>query len=120
MASSKDGVSKDWKGKEELFIQALRSVFESLITSPLDTPSNDDNVDTRLNDYISSDQGVLVVSCIVTLCKILDNILLESKYNPKTRTIKLSNRLFCDKIGTVPGGGKFMLFSLTNQYNEHN
>ena len=108
MASTNDGASKDCKDKKELFIRALRNIFESLTPSALDTQSNDEGAGTScLNDCISSDQGVLVVSCIVTLSKILDNILLESKYNPKTRTIKLSNRLFRDKIGTVPGGGEF-------------
>ena len=45
-------------------------------------------------------------ACIITLCKILDNILLEKKYTTKTRSIKLSNKLFQDKIGVVPGGGE--------------
>lgn len=46
-------------------------------------------------------------ACIITLCKILDNILLEKKYTSKTRSIKLSNKLFQDKIGVVPGGGEY-------------
>ena len=45
-------------------------------------------------------------ACIITLCKILDNILLEKKYTTKTRSIKLSNKLFQDKNGVVPGGGE--------------
>jgi len=45
-------------------------------------------------------------SCVITLCKVLDNILLERQYNPKTRSIKLSNQLFRERVGSVPGGGE--------------
>jgi|EP00979_Chaetoceros_neogracilis_P000445 hypothetical protein len=47
--------------------------------------------------------------CLITLCKVLDNILLERQYNPKTRSIKLGNKLFHDRVGKVPGGGKIAL-----------
>jgi hypothetical protein len=48
-------------------------------------------------------------SCVITLCKVLDNILLERQYNPKTRSIKLSNQLFRERVGSVPGGVEFLL-----------
>jgi len=48
----------------------------------------------------------ITASCLITLCKVLDNILLERQYNPKTRSIKLGNKLFRDRVGKVPGGGK--------------
>jgi len=47
--------------------------------------------------------------CVITLCKILDNILLERKYNPKTRSIKLSNKLFRERVGSIPGGVDILL-----------
>ncbi len=46
------------------------------------------------------------ISCVITLCKVLDNILLERQYNSKTRSIKLGNKLFRERVGSVPGGGK--------------
>jgi len=53
--------------------------------------------------------NVKAKDCIITLSKILDNILREKKYNPKTRSIKLTNRLFREKIGLVPGATDFLL-----------
>lgn len=50
----------------------------------------------------------ITASCLITLCKVLDNILLERQYNPKTRSIKLGNKLFRDRVGKVPGGGKII------------
>lgn len=51
-------------------------------------------------------ESEITVLCVVTLSKVLDNILLERQYNPKTRSIKLGNKLFRDRVGSVPGGGK--------------
>lgn len=48
----------------------------------------------------------VTASCLVTLCKVLDNIILEKKYNAKTRSIKLGNKLFRERVGNIPGGGK--------------
>lgn len=48
-------------------------------------------------------------SCLITLSKVLDNILLERKYNPKTRSIKLGNKLFRERVGRIPGGVEFLL-----------
>jgi len=54
----------------------------------------------------ASGESEITVLCLVTLSKVLDNILLERQYNPKTRSIKLGNKLFRDRVGSVPGGGK--------------
>ena len=51
-------------------------------------------------------EAEMTVLCLVTLSKVLDNILLERQYNPKTRSIKLGNKLFRERVGSVPGGGK--------------
>jgi hypothetical protein len=51
-------------------------------------------------------EAEMTVLCLVTLSKVLDNILLERQYNPKTRSIKLGNKLFRERVGSVPGGGE--------------
>ena len=65
----------------------------------------DDSDETSPDDNANADKA-LVCGAIITLCKILDNIILEKKYNAKTRSIKLSNKLFKDKVGKVSGGGE--------------
>lgn len=56
-----------------------------------------------------SGESLVTMSCIITLCKVVDNMLLERQYNPKTRSIKLGNKLFRDRVGSVPGGGECSL-----------
>ena len=56
-----------------------------------------------------SGETLVTMSCIITLCKVVDNMLLERQYNPKTRSIKLGNKLFRDRVGSVPGGGECSL-----------
>ena len=65
-----------------------------------DHDDDDDN-----GDEVNNVQKSLASSCVITLCKILDNIIFEKQYNAKTRSIKLSNKLFKDKVGKVSGGG---------------
>lgn len=60
----------------------------------------------RSNSSSKTNVDVTPAYCLITLCKVLDNILLERQYNPKTRSIKLGNKLFRDRVGKVPGGGK--------------
>ena len=66
---------------------------------------SDNNTLDRSGGEISSSS----ISCVVTLCKVLDNILLEREYNAKTRTIKLGNKLFRERVGCVPGGGEYFV-----------
>jgi len=61
---------------------------------------------SNANAPSSAKVDAITASCLITLCKVLDNILLERQYNPKTRSIKLGNKLFRDRVGKVPGGGK--------------
>ena len=70
-----------------------------------DSTSNSNNNNNKINE-IGNVNKCLASSCVITLCKILDNIILERKYNAKTRSIKLSNKLFKDKVGKVIGGGE--------------
>lgn len=75
-------------------------------TSTTTTTINNNGKDDS-NNIIGANKN-LACSCVITLCKILDNIILEKKYNAKTRSIKLSNKLFKDKVGKVQGGGELV------------
>jgi hypothetical protein len=90
------------------FLKALsriESTYEDI------SGGDNDGSSTELNN-----EKALASACIITLCKILDNIILEKKYNPKTRSIKLSNKLFKDKVGKVLGGGKCFFFQMFIQF----
>ena len=54
-------------------------------------------------DRLSSEE------CIVTLAKVLDNIITESTYNKKTRKLKLSNQTFARRVARHEGGVDFLL-----------
>ncbi len=79
----------------------------SKIESTYEEHDCDDDISADARKDNSTSKS-LACACVITLCKILDNIILERKYNPKTRSIKLSNKLFKDKVGKVLGGGKLI------------
>ena len=57
-----------------------------------------------LENIRTSNPSNISANCLVTLCKVLDNILSEKEYNAKTRSIKLNNKVFHERVGRVSGG----------------
>jgi tetratricopeptide (TPR) repeat protein len=56
--------------------------------------------------------------CVLTLAKVLDNILTETCYEKKTRKLKLTNETFSRRVARHPGGLDFLLgcsFARKNQ-----
>lgn len=99
----------DLISSDDAFLDALRKIEASYQNGHLNgstiSSSSSAIMDTPTKNAAVIDKN-LACSCIITLCKILDNIILEKRYNAKTRSIKLSNKLFKDKVGKVQGGGK--------------
>lgn len=95
---------------DDAFLNALRKIEASYQEDQ--NGINDNIILLDENKHNVGANKTLACSCVITLCKILDNIILEKKYNAKTRSIKLSNKLFKDKVGKVQGGGKVQIVLL--------
>lgn len=65
----------------------------------------EDSMQFLLNNNFDSDSEI----CIVTLMKLLDNILKQPYDNPKVRSIRINNPNFDKKIGSKKGGIEFLL-----------
>ena len=63
---------------------------------------------TSANPSMSAVEGAISLltaeECVVTLAKVLDNILLEERYEKKTRKFKMSNETFNRRVVRHPGG----------------
>lgn len=73
---------------------------------PMESHNSSDPLESALQNLLDSNFDVDTKACIITMIKVLDNIV-QKPNNPKVRSIRLANAAFSKKVVERKGGGTF-------------